>query len=140
MSTDRHDHTEIRPDSPDTFLDTALSLDLDQAVQTAHAAAVNATHTEAQRLLGPAPENADDWNVAVQLLAFRIEHAAGFDATASVMDLRRWGVTWETIGRAAGISRQAAHARWGAAVRAILDRYGLGEPGGPVASDEDDLA
>ena len=68
MSTDRHDHTEIRPDSPDPFLDTALSLDLDQAVQTAHAAAVNATHTEAQRLLGPAPENADDWNVAVQLL------------------------------------------------------------------------
>ena len=140
MSTDRHDHSDSRTESPDTFLDTALSLDLDQAVQTAHAAAVNATHTAAQRLLGPAPENADDWNVAVQLLAFRIEHAAGFDATASVMDLRRWGVTWETIGRAAGISRQAAHARWGAAVRAILDRYGLGEPGGPVASDEDDLA
>lgn len=125
-----------------SYLDTALTTPLDPAVQATHAAAVNATHTEAQKLLGPAPSSttdAEQWNVAVQLLAFRIEHAAGFDATFSVLGLRRWGVTWETIGRAAGISRQAAHARWGAQVRAILDRYGTGEMGGPVASDEGDL-
>lgn len=40
---------------------------------------------------------------------------------------------------AAGISRQAAHARWGRRVRAILDRYGTGDPGGPVADDVGDL-
>lgn len=124
------------------YVDTALTTDLDQAVQAAHAAAVSATHTQAQNLLGPAPTDpgdAEHWNTAVQLLAFRIEHSAGFDATGSVMGLRRWGATWDMIGRAAGISRQAAHARWGAQVNAILDRYGTGEMGGPVANDEDDL-
>lgn len=124
------------------YLDTAIATELDSAVQATHAAAVNATHTQAQNLLGPAPADpldAEHWNTAVQLLAFRIEHAAGFDATGSVVGLRRWGVTWEVIGRAAGISRQAAHARWGAPVRAILDRYGTGEMGGPVANDEGEL-
>lgn len=125
------------------YLDTALTTDLEPAVRATHAAAVNATTTEAQKLLGPVPENpteAENWNLGVQLLAFRIEHAAGFDAIGSVLGLRRWGVTWDMIGRAAGISRQAAHARWGAQVRTILDRYGTGEMGGPVANDEGDLA
>lgn len=126
-----------------TYLDTALTTDLDPAVQATHAAAVNATYTQAQQLLGPQPTDAADaesWNVAVQILAFRIEHAAGYDAFGSVLGLRRWGVTWETIGSAAGISRQAAHARWGQRVRATLDPYGTGEMGGPVANDEADLA
>lgn len=134
-------------------LDTALSTDLDTAVRDAQAAAVNAAFAQAQKLLGDPPQSradahahadadgdAEDWNVAVQVLAFRIEHAAGFDALGSVLGLRRWGVTWDVIGRAAGISRQAAHARWGAQVRATLDRYGTGELGGPVADDEGDLA
>jgi hypothetical protein len=31
---------------------------------------------------------------------------------AAVLDARRGGLSWEKIGRAAGISRQAAHERW----------------------------
>lgn len=123
-------------------LDSALTTDLHTAVQAAHAAAAGAAFTQAQKLLGerpPSDADAEQWNVAVQVLAFRIEHAAGFDALGSVLGLRRWGVTWDVIGRAAGISRQAAHARWGAQVRATLDRYGTGELGGPVADDEEDL-
>lgn len=125
-----------------SYLDTAMTIDLDPGVQAAHAAAVNATYTQAQKLLGPAPADATDaerWNLAILVLAFRIEHTAGFDAFGSVLGLRRWGVTWDVIGRAAGISRQAAHARWGAQVRATLDPYNTGELGGPVAHDEDDL-
>lgn len=127
-------------------LDTAMSTDLDTAVRGAQATAVGAAFTQAQKLLGDQPQSgadaadAEKWNVAVQVLAFRIEHAAGFDAFGSVVGLRRWGVTWDVIGRAAGMSRQAAHARWGAQVRATLDRYGTGEMGGPVADDEGDLS
>lgn len=126
------------------YLDTALTTDLDPAVQATHAAAVGSAFTEAQALLGGSPPSADvadaeRWNLAVLVLAFRIENAAGFDAVGSVLGLRRWGVTWDVIGRAAGISRQAAHARWGAQVRAVLDRYGTGDLGGPVAEDEGDL-
>lgn len=125
-------------------LDTALSADPESAVQATSAAAASEAFTRAQALLGGAPPPGDDdevarWNTAVQVLAFRIEHAAGLDALGSVVGLRRWGVTWETIGAAAGISRQAAHARWGRQVRAVLDRYGTGDPGGPVADDEGDL-
>jgi hypothetical protein len=40
---------------------------------------------------------------------------------------------------AAGITRQAAHERWGRRVTQVLDRYRTGEPGGPVADDETDL-
>ena len=82
----------------------------------------------------------DRWNTAVQLLAFRIEHAAGTDPLGAVAGLRRWGLTWDVIGRAAGMSRQAAHNRWGTQVRQLLDRYGTGELGGPIADDEADLA
>ena len=126
-----------------THLDTALSADLDAPIRAAHAAAAGAAFTQAQAVLGTTPPpgaDGEQWTVAVQVLAFRIEHAAGFDALGSVVGLRRWGVTWDVIGRAAGISRQAAHARWGAQVRATLDRYGTGELGGPVADDEKDLS
>lgn len=127
--------------SPD-HLESALTAPVDDAVRAAHTAASSEAFTQAQRLLEPRPLSGtelDQWNVAVQILAFRIEHAAGVDALGSVIGLRRWGVTWETIGKAAGISRQAAHTRWGAQVRAVLDRYGTGELGGPVAADEADL-
>lgn len=125
-----------------TYLDTAVSTVLDPAVRAIHDAAINATYTQAREILGPSPEDpaaAEQWNVAVQVLAFRIELAAGFDALGSVVGLRRWGVTWDVIGRAAGTTRQAAHARWGAQVRSTLDPYGTGEMGGPVADDEGDL-
>ena len=149
-------------------LDTALALPLEDAVRATHAAAVNAAFLQAQRLLGERPRagaapdtgprsdtdpdpdtisdadadadtDTEERNLAIQVLAFRIEHAAGLDAVGSVVGLRRWGVTWDTLGRAVGMSRQAAHHRWGAQVRATLDRYGTGEPGGPVADDEEDL-
>lgn len=128
----------------DTMLDSALAADLDGAVRATQAAAAGAAFTEAQAILGGRPPEGDDgevgrWNVAVQVLAFRIEHATGLDPLGAVVGLRRWGVTWDVIGRAAGISRQAAHARWGGQVRAVLDRYGTGELGGPVADDEADL-
>lgn len=127
-----------------SYLDIAMATDLDAPVRATHAAAVSTAFTQAQTILGgrapdDEPPAAEAWNVAVQVLAFRIEHAAGFDAFGSVLGLRRWGVTWEVIGRAAGMSRQAAHARWGAQVHAVLNRYGTGELGGPVADDEADL-
>lgn len=126
----------------DATLETSLTTHLDAPVRATQNAAATAAFTQAQSLLGgspPAGTDGEQWNVAVQVLAFRIEYAAGFDALGSVVGLRRWGVTWELIGRAAGISRQAAHARWGAQVRSTLDRYGTGELGGPVADDEQDL-
>jgi uncharacterized glyoxalase superfamily protein PhnB len=49
------------------------------------------------------------------------------------------GVTWEVIAKAAGITRQAAHERWGRRVTQVLDRYGASELGGPVPDDERDL-
>lgn len=128
----------------ESHLDTALNLPLDSAVRALHTVAANEAFSQARDLLGtqPAPDapDAEQWNVALQVLAFRIEFAAGSDALGSVIGLRRWGVTWDVIGSAAGISRQAAHNRWGAQVRATLDRYGTGELGGPVADDEHDLS
>jgi hypothetical protein len=67
--------------------------------------------------------------LAVQIVQFRIELAAGIDPLASVVGLRRWGATWDLIARAAGISRQAAHERWGRLVVQVLDRYRTGEFG-----------
>lgn len=129
--------------TPDPHLGAAMAADLDAAVRATRDAAAGEAFTRAQDLLGGRPPSdpveAETWNVAAQVLAFRIEHAAGLDALGAVVGLRRWGVTWETIGEAAGISRQAAHARWGGRVRAVLDRYGTGDLGGPVADDESDL-
>jgi hypothetical protein len=53
-----------------------------------------------------------------------------------VLPLRRLGAARSQIGRAAGSSRQAAHERWGQQVPAVLDRYGEGQLGGPLADDE----
>lgn len=69
------------------------------------------------------------------LACLRIALAAGMDGVEDVVLLRRSGATWAEIGAAAGITRQSAHERWNARVVAVLDRYGLGEPGGPVADD-----
>ena len=66
----------------------------------------------------------------------RIQLAAGLDPFEEVLMLRRLGQTWSTIGRAAGMTRQSAHERWGSRVLGVLDRYGTGELGGPVAQDD----
>lgn len=127
----------------DAHLAAVLELPLEDAVRASQAAAATEAFSQAQKLHPPQSgddSSAEHWNVALQVLAFRIEYAAGLDALGSVVGLRRWGVTWDVIGRASGISRQAAHARWGSRVREVLDRYGTGELGGPVADDEADLA
>ncbi|MGI5215812.1 hypothetical protein [Plantactinospora sp. CA-290183] len=132
----------------DRFLETALTVDVTRAAVVAADAAVNEASRQADLLLGGRPVPGDGpvgpdgahWSeVAAQLLHFRIVLAAGVDPFPSVVGLRRWGVTWELIARAAGVSRQAAHERWGRRVLATLDRYGTGELGGPVPDDEAEL-
>lgn len=128
----------------DNALSLALDAPLDDAVRATQAAAASEAFARASALVGAGPDAAsgidpEQRNLPVSLLAFRIEHAAGLDPLGSVVGLRRWGVTWDTIGQVVGMSRQAAHTRWGARVRAVLDRYGTGDLGGPVADDESDL-
>ncbi len=68
---------------------------------------------------------------AWRLAAFRIGLAAGLDPLPHLVGLRHTGVSWDTIGRAAGITRQSAHERWAARVSAVVegrDRAGL-QPG-----------
>ncbi|MEN3612673.1 hypothetical protein [Plantactinospora sp. ZYX-F-223] len=136
----------------DRFVETALAVDVAPAAVAAANAAVNEASRQADLLIGgrPAP-GSPEWaaeqegpagrqrEVASQLLHFRIVLASGVDPFASVVGLRRWGVTWELIARAAGVTRQAAHERWGRRVLEVLDPYGTGELGGPVADDEADL-
>ncbi|MDW5323576.1 hypothetical protein [Plantactinospora sp. KLBMP9567] len=136
----------------DSFVETALAVDVAPAAVAAANAAVNEASRQADLLIGgrPAP-GSPEWaaeqegavgrqrEVASQLLHFRIVLASGVDPFASVVGLRRWGVTWELIARAAGVTRQAAHERWGRRVLEVLDPYGAGELGGPVADDEADL-
>lgn len=133
-------------------MSTALTVDVSQAALAAEHAAANEASQQADLLLGGrAVPGSVQWQaeqdsptgaqreMAAQLLRFRIELKAGIDPMGSLVGLRRWGVTWELIARAAGISRQAAHERWGRRVRQVLDPYGTGELGGPVTDDERDL-
>ncbi len=73
--------------------------------------------------------------LAWQLTSLRLQLAVGLDCADTVVVLRAGGVTWAQIAQAAGITRQAAHERWGGRVRDILDRYGDGMPDS-VADDE----
>ncbi|MDG4789443.1 hypothetical protein O7626_26560 [Micromonospora sp. WMMD1102] len=136
----------------DSFLETALAADVTAAAVASADAAVNEASRQADLLMGGRPvPGSPEWTaeqegaagrqreVATQLLHFRIVLAAGLDPLPSVVGLRRWGVTWELVARAAGVTKQAAHERWGRRVLEILDRYGTGELGGPVADDEADL-
>ena len=83
----------------------------------------------------PAPVDAAQ-QLAWQLACLRIELAADWEPIETVVSLRRFGATWAVIGAAAGMTRQSAHERWHAPTLAVLDRYGSGELGGPVADDE----
>lgn len=64
-------------------------------------------HTEWRRHLEP-HEAAAAISRAAEAVAL---HQRELDA--AVLDARRRGLSWEKIGGAAGISRQAAHERWG---------------------------
>jgi hypothetical protein len=133
--------------------DMALAVDLTTAVAAVSSAAVLEVSRQADALLGgrrvpgdsgweqwQGSDEAAEWELANQLVQLRLSLAADLDPLLIVLGLRRWGVTWEMIAKAAGTSRQAAHERWGRRVLEILDGYGTGELGGPVADDERDLA
>lgn len=139
------------PDNMD-LLEESLTIDVSEAAVAVHNAAVNEASRQADKTLGGRPvPGTPQWQaldgtregvlreVAGQLVQLRIELAVGIDPFGTVLGLRRWGATWEMIARAAGTSRQAAHERWGRRVLKVLDRYGTGELGGPIADDEADL-
>lgn len=133
----------------DELTSAALSVGVAAAVAAVRVAAVLEVGRQADALLGEPPvpgslewhaEQGGDLPVrrdrAWQLLHLRIELAAGLDPLPTIVGMRRHGATWEEIARAAGTTRQSAHERWAHPVLAILDRYGTGELGGPVARDE----
>ncbi|MET3807348.1 hypothetical protein ABIB25_004371 [Nakamurella sp. UYEF19] len=127
----------------------ALAVDIRRSAVAASDAAVEEAQRQAETILGAAPRpGTPEWlqedesgaslerQRALQLLCLRIELAAGLDGFEEVLMLRRAGATWAQISAAAGSSRQAAHERWGSRVLEVLDRYGVGELGGPVAGDD----
>ncbi|ODU02718.1 MAG: hypothetical protein ABS81_16780 [Pseudonocardia sp. SCN 72-86] len=117
-------------------LDTALSADVAAAVDAVRVAAVAESGRQADRLLDGAGEPGErDHEIAWQVLQFRIHLAIGLDPLPDLVGLRRIGITWEVIARAAGVTRQSAHERWARPVADVLDRYGTGElPGGLLST------
>lgn len=124
------------------WVERALSVDVGQAVAAISAETVTAAGAQASRLLGEAPAAEDTnsdpggYETAWQLLTLRLLLASTPDVLPAVVGLRRWGTTWDLIARAAGMTRQSAHERWSGPVRSVLDRYGTGELGGPVPTDD----
>ncbi|MGF6888543.1 hypothetical protein ABIA39_007758 [Nocardia sp. GAS34] len=51
--------------------------------------------------------------VALELTKLRIRHTAHVELVEAVVAARQAGATWAAIGLACGVSRQAAHDRWG---------------------------
>lgn len=132
-----------------SLIDLALNTPVEDAARSAQTAAVIEANRQASLLVGDSPvPGTREWEQdqatglgverqrAWQLLNLRIQLAAGLDPVEEVVMLRRMGATWATIGRAAGMTRQSAHERWGHRVLNVLDRYGTGELGGPVADDD----
>jgi hypothetical protein len=132
-------------------IESVLTADISAATSAVVRAGVAEAHRQATIMLPwPATEASESeggraadksqHQLAWQLTSLRIELAAGLDAFEEVVLLRRAGATWAAIAQAAGTSRQAAHERWGARVLAVLDRYGDGQLGGPVADDDPPLS
>lgn len=140
----------------DSFTELALTADITMATTAAVQAGVAEAQRQASRIVGTDGLTADSGRVdpartdpartdpahihpaqlmAWQLACLRIELAAGWEPIETVVSLRRFGATWAVIGAAAGMTRQSAHERWNAGTLAVLDRYGSGELGGPVADD-----
>lgn len=127
-------------------LDDVLTVDVTAAAQAVVAAAVTELDRHADAIAGVPPlPGTPEWEAeqgtdvplrretAWRLAAFRIGLAAGLDPLPHLVGLRHTGVSWETVGRAAGITRQSAHERWAARVAAVVegrDRSGL-RPGSP---------
>lgn len=124
-----------------TFIEMATQADITSAVR----AVITAGATEAGRCadeiigFGPLP-GTKEWDgeqattvpaeraLAWHLLSLRIQLAAGLDGIETIIVLRMQGASWAVIGQATGMTRQAAHERWGARARAILDPMGTGMP------------
>ncbi|HEY9311460.1 hypothetical protein [Williamsia sp.] len=134
------------------LMERALTVDVEAAARAAMDAATIEVPRQVDELMGTGPlPGTPEWEaeeregvsatrqLAWSLASLRVELAARLDPLPTVVGLRRIGATWELIARATGVSRQAAHERWGQKVLAVLDRYGTGELGGPVADDETDL-
>ena len=128
-------------------LHRALSVPVDRGVATVQTGAVELVQRAAEQLLDPRPvPGTPEWaqadpdalverDIAWQLLCLRIALASGVDPVGFLVGLRRWGATWQLIGAAAGMSRQAAHEKWADAVAGVLDPYGTGEIGAALHAD-----
>ncbi|MTD16143.1 hypothetical protein GIS00_19575 [Nakamurella sp. YIM 132087] len=133
----------------DKLIERALTVGVGDGAGEVQAVALAEVNRQVDALLGPrpvpgTPEHeavADDggrYERARQLLALRLTLQAGLDARWDVLALRRWGVTWELVGRAAGVSRQSAHERWSPWIREVLSRGG-GELDALAAPDRADV-
>lgn len=86
----------------------------------------------AERALGIPEYNTDEWvvwlnahtteerrsaDVAVHLVRLQVLRTARADLERAVVAARRDHVTWQQIGDACGMTRSAAHDRWGRAAR-----------------------
>lgn len=116
------------------LLDDVLTLDITPAANAVTAAAVAELDRRADAIAGvpPLPGTAE-WEAeqgtgtpalretAWRVAAFRIGLAAGLDPIHHLVALRHTGVSWDTIGRAAGITRQSAHERWASRVADVVE-------------------
>ena len=118
----------------DSWIETALSVDVTAAAGAVQVVAVTEAGRQADALLGEPPvPGSVEWHAeegtdaparrqrAWELLQLRIGLGAGLDPLPVLVGLRRGGATWEQIGVAAGITRQSAHERWAAPVAAVLE-------------------
>lgn len=89
-----------------------------------------------QKPVGAEPLAGELW-IEFELVKLRIRHQAKVELELAVKSARSAGATWEQIGSACGITRQAAHDRWGKLMRKplkqvaaqpdVLDQF---DPGG----------
>ncbi|MGW4480689.1 hypothetical protein [Rhodococcus triatomae] len=132
----------------DGMIERALAADVTRSAAAVTVAAMGEVDRQADLIVPPGPlPGTPEWEaesttsipatrqLAWQLTVLRIQLAAGLDGLESLIVLRGQGVTWALIAEAAGITRQAAHERWGSRVRAVLDRYGEGMP--ETVADDD---
>ncbi|MGW0043102.1 hypothetical protein [Rhodococcus sp. NPDC003348] len=131
-----------------SVIERALAADVTAQASAVTVAALAEVGRQADLIVGAGPlPGTPEWEaeegtdiplerqLAWQLTSLRLQLAAGLDCADTVVVLRAGGVTWALIARAAGITRQSAHERWGGRVREILDRHGEGMPDS-VADDE----
>ena len=113
-------------------LEPVLTTDVGPAARAVTAVAVAELDRHADAVAGVPPlPGTPEWEAeqgtdlparretAWQLAAFRIALAAGLDPLPNLLGLRVAGVSWATIGRAAGITRQSAHERWAGRMAAV---------------------